>query len=338
MKICAVTVTYGDRGHFLKQVIYALYESTVKVDRIVIVDNGSNISFEDILSMDVFNIDIVKSGKNIGSAAGFKLGLQKAAESGCDLVWLLDDDNVPESCALEKILEKRKILGNNELHVFAAQRIDRAKYLSAATTNFTLEIKKNAFLGFTLTNLPRILWRRLSMNFKRESSLVKTNIVVLKKIFYGIYGGLLLHRIWLQKGLYPNENFYLYVDDTEYTTRLVQNGAEIYLVPESIIKDVDISWAQKSSGNLHPMLDMDVDTRRLYYTIRNSCYLSKARFVDNRFIFYTNIVLFIPLMFIRGIIHGNSFISMLKRFNLVLHAVLDGVQSRLGYKEIIPGM
>jgi GT2 family glycosyltransferase len=176
------------------------------------------------------------------------------------------------------------------------------------------------------------------MNFKRESSLVKTNIVVLKKIFYGIYGGLLLHRIWLQKGLYPNENFYLYVDDTEYTTRLVQNGAEIYLVPESIIKDVDISWAQKSSGNLHPMLDMDVDTRRLYYTIRNSCYLSKARFVDNRFIFYTNIVLFIPLMFIRGIIHGNSFISMLKRFNLVLHAVLDGVQSRLGYKEIIPGM
>jgi GT2 family glycosyltransferase len=336
VKICVVTVTYGNRGHLLEKMLHALDTSTVNVDRVVIVDNGSISSFESFFSRDSYKIEIVKLGRNTGSAAGFKSGLQRAAVTDCELIWLLDDDNVPESRALEMILEQRGILGNNEMHVFAAQRIDREKYVRAATTDFILEVKNNAFLGFTLSDLLRRAWKKFAVNSQLESTSI--NATRVKKISYGIYGGLLFHNSWLSKAIYPDDDFYLYMDDTEYTTRLVQNGAQIYLVPESRIRDIDISWSQKSRKNLPPILDMDVDIQKLYYTIRNSCYLSKDRFVDNWGIFYINVVSFLLLIFIKGILAGNSFFSMTERFKLVVHAISDGIRGRLGYRESIPGM
>lgn len=335
-KICVVTVTYGDRGHLLAKMLDAIASSTVIVDRVVIVDNGSNSANENFFSSFGFKIDVVKLGRNTGSAMGFKVGLKRAAETDCDLIWLLDDDNVPEPSALEKILTEREILGNNETHVFAAQRIDREKYVRAATTEFKIEVKKNAFLGFTLTDLPIRLWRKFSVNTKFESS--NKNLVGVKKIGYAIYGGLLFHISWLAKGMYPDEKFYLYMDDTEYTTRLVQHGAQIYLVPDSKIKDSDISWFQISSNKIPPILDMDVDIQKLYYTTRNSCFLSKVRFVDNWSLFYINIVSFLFLLFIRGIWAGNSFNSIIKRFKIVSHAVYDGIRSRLGEIKCIQGV
>jgi GT2 family glycosyltransferase len=332
-KICVVTVTYGSRGHLLTQVIDALSKSTVRVDSVVIVDNGSNGSFENILSLGVCKIDIIKNEINMGSAAGFKHGLHKASESGCDLVWLLDDDNIPEPCALEKILEKREMLGNNKMHVFASQRLGREKYVKAANTNFNLEVKKNAFLGFSVTDLPSRLLRKFLVNSKFAPE--HLNKIGVKQIGYGIYGGLLLHHHWLEKKLYPDERLYLYMDDTEYTTRLIRNGAHIYLVPDSKIKDIDISWSQKSLKQRTPILDMNVDIKKLYYTIRNSCFLSKERFVDNRVLFLINMVIFMALMFIKGILSGISFPLMINRYKLIFHAVSDGIKNRLGYKEYI---
>jgi hypothetical protein len=42
--------------------------------------------------------------------------------------------------------------------------------------------------------------------------------------------------------LSPNEALYLYGDDHEFTARFVDKGYPIYLVPKSLIKDLERSW------------------------------------------------------------------------------------------------
>ena len=329
--IAVVTVTYGDRGHLLKRVLGALTESTVKVDRVVIVDNGARASLENLSSGELA-VDVVRLGHNTGSAAGFKAGLERAAQLGCDLIWLLDDDNVPEPLALEAILSERAALGNGDTNIFASLRLDREKYVRVATTDFTLEVRRNAFLGFTIYNMPKWLIKKCT-----ATTTTPTITTAVKKINYGIYGGLLLHRNWITKAGYPNEDFYLYLDDTEYTTRLVKEGAQIYLVPKSKIRDIDVSWFQQNGERLPQVIDLSINTQKLYYTLRNSCFLSKNRFVDNSILFYTNMVSYLAVMFIWGIVAGNPIGGMVRRMKFIIRTILNGLQGELGYKEIING-
>lgn len=50
-KVCLVTVTYGNRGYLLEQVIEAVKYQSGLVNRIIVVDNGST----NILTFGHFN-------------------------------------------------------------------------------------------------------------------------------------------------------------------------------------------------------------------------------------------------------------------------------------------
>jgi GT2 family glycosyltransferase len=330
--LCVVTVTYGDRAHLLRAVLSALESATVKVDHVVIVNNGSQNLLDQVASTGSFSIEIINLAENTGSASGFKTGLKRAAISGCDLIWLLDDDNVPEASALERILAARKSLKNDNTIAFAALRLDREKYVRAATTNFMLKVKRNAFLGFTLFDLDALGRRRFTEKHARNAP--QHHRPDLKKLGYGIYGGLLFHSSLLEKAGFPDERFFLYMDDTEYTTRLVQCGAQIYLVPESRIRDIDVSWFQRSRANNPLLLGPEENIQRIYYTVRNSCFLSKQRFVDNRLIFSLNIISYFCLLFIKGILAGMPIAPTAKRLKLIARATLDGLDGRLGCNRI----
>ena len=46
--------------------------------------------------------------QNTGGAGGFAYGLALALADGADLVWLMDDDTVPEPGALRALLDARR--------------------------------------------------------------------------------------------------------------------------------------------------------------------------------------------------------------------------------------
>lgn len=56
------------------------------------------------------NIDMVKLDRNYGSTLGYRAGLERHLSDGCDLIWLLDDDNKPSPDALERLLLARECL------------------------------------------------------------------------------------------------------------------------------------------------------------------------------------------------------------------------------------
>ena len=51
---------------------------------------------------------LAELGANYGGAGGFAYGMAQALAHGADLIWLMDDDTVPEPGALEALLQARR--------------------------------------------------------------------------------------------------------------------------------------------------------------------------------------------------------------------------------------
>jgi hypothetical protein len=86
--VSVATVTYGDRWHLLVRVLEYI-EADPKLDRVIVVDNGARAPIAALVQRACFRKAIVVGNpRNLGSAAGFKLGsapasFDLAAVSGC---------------------------------------------------------------------------------------------------------------------------------------------------------------------------------------------------------------------------------------------------------------
>ena len=103
----AVTVTYGNRFHLLKQVIDgALKEG---VSKVIVVDNNSQPESREKLKayeleLGSDKIKVLYLDDNYGSAGGFKRGLEEAYNhKECEYILVLDDDNLLEEGSFEKL-------------------------------------------------------------------------------------------------------------------------------------------------------------------------------------------------------------------------------------------
>ena len=102
--IAAIVVTYN-RKKLLKKCIKGLKEQTEKAD-IIIIDNMSTDGTLEMLQPLINSNEIIyhSTGKNIGGAGGFYEGIKLAYEMGYKYFWLMDDDCIPTSSALEKLM------------------------------------------------------------------------------------------------------------------------------------------------------------------------------------------------------------------------------------------
>lgn len=72
----------------------------------IVIDNGSTDGSPAKISSSYPNIKIMKSGGNIGFAAGNNVGIRQAIADGFDYVWLLNNDTVPEKESLNELVRK----------------------------------------------------------------------------------------------------------------------------------------------------------------------------------------------------------------------------------------
>ena len=111
MEVCAVVVTYN-RKEILQECVNAILNQTVKVAKLIIVDNNSTDGTEEFLEekgiRNIPDIEYMKLPQNIGGAGGFYEGMKKAAAYKPDWVWIMDDDVIPKENALEELLNAQK--------------------------------------------------------------------------------------------------------------------------------------------------------------------------------------------------------------------------------------
>lgn len=235
LKTTAIIVTYGDRFHLLEQVVLACFNEGVC--NIIIVDNNSESQkqLKKLKQKYSNQIFIIQNHQNEGSARAFKQGLAFAKNNlDVDYIWTLDDDNKPQKNSL-KYLKKYWRVKKDEVVCLLSYRPDRASYRDAILTknpNLVLS-SPNSFYGFNLLD-------KVKSFFIQKNEINET--IEAGFIPYAPYGGMFFHISLLNLIGFPDEEFYLYSDDHDWSYRITKAGLKIELLLKSVVKDIDDSW------------------------------------------------------------------------------------------------
>lgn len=325
--VCVLTVTYGKRWSFLKQILDRALSFEHVVD-IIVVDNASEYDIKGkINQLGTTSISLLQLGENIGSAGGYKAGIRHfIAHSSADFVWLLDDDNLPREDALDNLIKAWPTISlpENKKALFSL-RADRQHHhqIAKGANPYQYYLVANNFMGFHVFRIISNRYRKLKEKTKQLST-----AILPAKLPYVPYGGLFMHRSLIQSIGYPDERMFVYVDDSEYTYRITDGGGEIWLIPDSRIDDVDPSQGIAYKQRLWRSAVLDLWNFRTFYQVRNRLYFYSRHAVTNKLVFKLNKWLYMKGHYLISILTGKQ--QAYQEFKI---AVADGLAGRLGKKE-----
>jgi len=279
MNLGIVTVTYGNRIEYLSKLISGLDSEVVKL--ICVIVNGSPKRLFKNLSR-IKKVKFIFNNENLGSAKGFKQGIKfLKSSSDIDFLWLMDDDNLPKPNALKNLIKFHKSCTfNNEKDALLSYRPDRPNFLEAVkTNNGSIMLKgKNSALGFSLFG-----------NNDNFSDYRKKGLKVTP------YGGFFFNKNLIERIGYPDEKYFLYGDDYDFTIRVSKNGGKILLVEDSVINDLETSFHIKNDKRntflktrYHNTSNLD----RIFYSVRNGIKFELKYMVDNKLFYYLNLSIY----------------------------------------------
>lgn len=315
IKICVVTVTYGNRFNYLKKVIDACLSHPC-VKKVIVVDNNSlKESREKLKQLDKKEqrIKVVFLKENKGSAGGFKIGLKEACQcKDCDFIYLLDDDNLPSETTFSMLItfwESLNLQNKEEKVGICSHREDKPVYKNAALTgkHYLIYGKKNSFMGFHFLNF-LTKFEKNNVNTDKDYGVIPV----------APYGGLFFHKKMINTIGYPDEKFFLYGDDFDFTSRI----PNLFIVFHSVLKDLEKSFHVNKSYFSTRFFNA-YDDNRLYYMVRNNIFFQKKQgLIDNYVIYFFNVILYV---------FGNLFLipfnykkGVLTRFKSLFMGIRDG--------------
>jgi len=332
-KVCVVTVTYGNRFNFLKQVVDAALKENVY--KVIVVDNNSEPESREKLKeyekkLGSQKIKVLYLDDNYGSAGGFKRGLEEAYnDPECEFVLLLDDDNVLEKDSISKsgyLISYLKDLNYNYMIRFYRKNVEH--FIKFINEFYITVYLPNNFCGFSLRRyIKDKIINKITKSSKKQ--LYFKELHFLRPIDVAPYGGLLFHKSILSKIGYPREDFYLYADDHEFTYRFTKSGGVIFLCSEIKVEDIDVSTIFK--GKIISYYDNEFPEYKFYYQIRNHTFFSKY-FITNKLIFYINLFIFLLINF-NQLFKVSDKKIFFKRYIVLLKAIRDGLKGMLGKRQ-----
>ncbi|MBW8485301.1 glycosyltransferase [Actinomadura parmotrematis] len=234
-RVAAVVVTH-ERRALLAEALTAVGAQDRPPDLVVVVDNASADGSADLVRERFGGTDLVVLSRNIGGAGGFAAGIARALERGADLLWLLDDDTVPEPGALGALLDARA-------------RAARAPALVAS----------------------RVLWtdgRDHPMNTPRvkpgasAAELAEAAAAGCTPVRSASFVSVLVDAGAVRAGGLPLADYFLWNDDFEFTTRLLRGRVGLRC-PASVVvhKTRVFGDAEADPGD------------RFYFEVRNKLWL-----------------------------------------------------------------
>ncbi|WP_184544767.1 glycosyltransferase [Mucilaginibacter sp. FT3.2] len=323
-KVCVLTVTYANRWQFLEQVLNRLL-SLAQVTQVVVVNNASVYSVDTkVAGLNNNRVTVLNNTENIGSAGGYKQAIEYAyLQTDADMVWLLDDDNLPDEHALATLLTRwDEIAGANNKKALYCLREDRLPHVKIARGESPERyyLVPDNFMGFSVFNILK------NRGYKKNDRFGKDVPYKDKAVMpYVPYGGLLMHRSLIEVIGYPDEQFFVYVDDSEYTYRITQSGATIWLIPACKVIDVDTSQGINYQAKPFHSHLLDLWSFRTYYSVRNRMYFYAKVAGSSAFVFGLNKSLYLFYLWVVSILSGKR-----GEYSKLVSAVNDGLRGKLG--------
>lgn len=216
MDVVAVVVTYN-RKDLLIECLEAILRQTYKVNKIIIIDNNSTDgTYEKLQEKKILDkkeiIVYKKLEKNIGGAGGFHEGMKLAKQYNPDFVWIMDDDTIPNENCLEKLVNANNFLKENN---------EKISFLAS-----TIYGEKGEFM-----NVPTIDERPSENGYPDWYKYLSKGIVEIK---IATFVSLLINAEAIKNCGLPCKDFFIWGDDTEYTTRITKYYGNAYMIGDSI--------------------------------------------------------------------------------------------------------
>jgi GT2 family glycosyltransferase len=235
VSIAAVVVSFNRLG-FLKECLSALKAQTRLPDEIIVVENGSTDGSLEYVQAEHPDVVLFETGENLGGAGGFAWGVEIAIARGHEAAWLMDDDARPESDALEPLVQ-----------LFESME-PRPSFLASLVT-----AGRNTF---NRRNPPVI-----SQDAGRQVAAHEFNAIAIDA---ATFVGVLVNLELAKTTHLPFSDFFIWIDDSEYTHRLSQM-APAMVVPASQVNHPDVAAKAKDLGP------------RVFYHIRNNLWFIRER-------------------------------------------------------------
>jgi rhamnopyranosyl-N-acetylglucosaminyl-diphospho-decaprenol beta-1,3/1,4-galactofuranosyltransferase len=199
-RIIAVVVTFN-RLPLLQRLVARLVE-TEGLSEILVVDNASTDGTGEWLAQQSAGqpapVRAMRLPDNRGGAGGFHAGLQQAVDSGADLVWLMDDDGIPEPDCLKVLLDH-----------------DEFDFWGPAV----LAEQDPSRLCFPI----RLPGRAAVVHRMADVELAERDGVIADVVIP--FNGVLVTRDLVERIGTPREDFFIWGDDVEYLWRARAAGA-----------------------------------------------------------------------------------------------------------------
>lgn len=235
MSIAAVVVSFNRIG-YLKECLKALEGQTRKPDEIIVVDNGSTDGSVEYIREAHPAVVLFETGENLGGAGGFAWGLEIAMARGHAAAWVMDDDAEPELDALEPLADLFESMD------------PKPSFLASLVT---------AGRGtFNRRNPPVV-----SRDAERQ---VQANRVGGIAIDTATFVGVLINLDLARSTHLPFTDFFIWIDDSEYTHRLSRKALALTL-PTSQVNHPDLQAKAKDLGP------------RLFFHIRNNLWYMREK-------------------------------------------------------------
>lgn len=211
-RIVAVVVTFN-RLELLRRLVGRLTE-VHGLDEIVVVNNASTDGTGDWLASTGAaargRVIARTLASNVGGAGGFHEGLKLAVERGADLVWLMDDDGLPDPGCLDLLLAHR-----GDLDLWGPVVVEEAD-------------PERLVFPIRLPGGTRVVHDVAAVDRAAVAGLVRDVVIP--------FNGVLVTRALTEQIGYPREEFFIWGDDHEYRLRAERAGARIATVAAARVR------------------------------------------------------------------------------------------------------
>lgn len=243
MKNCntlAVVVTYN-RCELLRQCLDALLKQSVPCD-ILVIDNASTDDTEQMMrKMNHPSVFYERLLENTGGAGGFHTGMRMAVERGYAHVWVMDDDTLPTSTALQELIDADETLCG-----------EYGWLSSIALWTDGSECRMNR--------------QKLKKAYYEKMQLLPQGLILAEQ---ATFVSLFLRAETIREAGLPIREFFIWGDDIEYTRRIsVRMGKPCYLAAKSVA-----IHAMKDNSGSNIATDSVERIARYRYAYRNENYL-----------------------------------------------------------------
>jgi rhamnopyranosyl-N-acetylglucosaminyl-diphospho-decaprenol beta-1,3/1,4-galactofuranosyltransferase len=239
-RVTAVVVTYNRRD-LLLEALAAVHAQSRAPDAVIVVDNASADGTAEAVRTKFPAVHLAELARNSGGAGGFAYGMALALTGHADLIWLMDDDTVPEPGALEALLAAR----------------DRHPAPPALVASRVVWTDGRAHP----MNTPR------TKPFVSKAERLTATAVGCTPIRSASFVSILVDAGECRRRGLPQADYFLWNDDFEFTTRLLRGNTGL-LCPASVVVHKTATFGATN---------VDPGGERFFYEVRNKIWMLKTR-------------------------------------------------------------